>query len=39
MLHTLFHRIGIMRALNASKPAPAITPRRKRALRTYTIVK
>jgi hypothetical protein len=28
---TMMARIGIMRALNASKPAAAITPRRKRA--------
>jgi hypothetical protein len=35
---TMFARIGIMRALNASKPAPAITPRHKGA-KAYRIVK
>ncbi len=28
---TMFARIGMMRALNHSKPKPANTPRRKRA--------
>ena len=35
---TMMARIGIMRALNASKPAPAITPRHKHA-KAYRIVK
>ena len=33
----LFARIGVMRALNAGKPGPEITPRRKRA-KAYRIV-
>ena len=35
---TMFARIGIMRALNAGKPDPAIVPRRKGA-KAYRIVK
>jgi hypothetical protein len=35
---TMFARIGVMRALNAGKPDPEITPRRKRAKR-YRIVR
>jgi hypothetical protein len=35
---TMFARIGVMRALNAGKPDPAITPRRKSA-KAYRIVK
>jgi hypothetical protein len=35
---TMFVRIGVMRALNHSKPAPNIAPRRKRA-KAYSIVR
>jgi hypothetical protein len=35
---TMFARIGMMRALNRSKPAPKITPRRKPA-KPYKIVR
>jgi hypothetical protein len=34
----MFGRIGVMRALNAGKPDPEITPRRKGAKR-YRIVR
>jgi hypothetical protein len=34
----MFARIGVMQALNAGKPGPEITPRRKRAKR-YRIVR
>jgi hypothetical protein len=35
---TMFARIGVMRALNQSKPAPKIEPRRKHA-KAYRIVR
>ena len=35
---TMFARIGVMRALNRSKPAPKIRPRSKRA-KAFRIVK
>ena len=35
---TMFARIGIMRALNAGKPDPAIVPRRKRA-KAYRVMR
>lgn len=34
----MFARIGVMQALNAGKPDPEITPRRKRATR-YRIIR
>jgi hypothetical protein len=33
----MFARVGVMRALNAGKPDPVITPRRQRA-KAYRIV-
>ena len=35
---TMFARIGVMRALNQSKLAPKVTPRRKRA-KAYSVVR